>query len=104
MKDDDVRSGKLIKKDTDWAWGPFKCGDVLMFHSLSIHRGRNNMTKNRIRLATRARYQPVSESIDEAALRVHMRWADWEEIYSGWETRDPLKYYWKSVDLDVQPS
>jgi len=104
MKDDDVRSGELMGKDTDWACSPFKCGDVLMFHSLSIHRGRNNMTKDRIRLATSARYQPVSESIDEAALRVHMDWVDWKEIYSGWEIRDPLKYYWKSVDLDVQPA
>lgn len=104
MDDNDVRSGKLTGKDTDWVWSPFKCGDVLMFHSLSIHRGRNNMTKDRIRLATSARYQPVSEPIDEAALNVHMRWSNWKEIYSGWETCDSLKYYWKSVDLDVQPS
>ena len=104
VKDDDVRSGKLIDDDKDWVWTPFKCGDVLMFHSLSIHRGRNNMSEDRIRLATSARYQPVSEPIDEAALSVHMNWAKWEQVYSEWEANDSLKYYWKSVDLDVQPA
>ena len=104
LKDDDVRSGKLIQDDTEWAYNPFKCGDVLMFHSLTIHRGRDNLTKDRIRLATSARYQPVSEPIDEAALGVHLGCAKWEGVYSGWETDDPLKYYWKSIDMDVRPA
>ena len=54
------------------------------------------------RFATSARYQPVSEPIDRAAFNVHMGVAKWEEVYSGWETDDPLKYYWKSIDMDVR--
>ena len=100
--DANVRSGKLIEDDTEWVWNPFKCGDVLMFHSLTIHRGRDNLTKDRIRFATSARYQPVSEPIDRAAFNVHMGVAKWEEVYSGWETDDSLKYYWKSIDMDVR--
>jgi ectoine hydroxylase-related dioxygenase (phytanoyl-CoA dioxygenase family) len=104
MKDNDVRSWKLIEDDTEWVSNPFKCGDVLMFHSLTIHRGRDNLTTDRIRFATSARYQSVNEPVDEAALTVHLGCAKWEEVYSGWETHDPLKYYWKSTNLDVQPA
>ena len=104
LKDGDVRSGKLIEDGTEWAWNPFKGGDVLMFHSLAIHRGRDNVTKDRIRFATSARYQSVNEPVDEAALGVHLGCAKWEQVYSGWETYDSLKYYWKSIDMDVQPA
>ena len=100
--DANVRSGKLVEDDTEWVWNPFKCGDVLMFHSLTIHRGRDNLTKDRIRFATSARYQPISEPIDKAAFGVHIGVAKWEEVYSGWETDDSLKYYWKSIDMDVR--
>ena len=102
LKDNDVRSWELIEDSTEWAWNPFQCGDVVMFHSLTIHRGRDNMTKNRIRLATSARYQSVSEPVDEDALSVHLGCAKWEEVYSEWETDDVLKYYWNSIDMEVQ--
>ena len=104
LTDNDVRSWKLLEDSTEWAWNPFKSGDVLMFHSLTIHRGRDNMTKDRIRLATSARYQSVSEPVDEDALTVHLGFAKWEEIYSDWETDDPLKYYWNAINMDVQPA
>ena len=104
LRDNDVRSWKLLENSTEWAWNPFKCGDVLMFHSLTIHRGRDNVTTDRIRLATSARYQSVSEPVDEDALTVHLGCAKWEEVYSEWETDDPLKYYWNSIDMDVQPA
>ena len=71
-----------------------------MFHSLTIHRGRDNVTQDRIRLATSARYQSVSEPVDEAALGVHLGCAKWEDVYSGWETNDSLKYYWNAIDIE----
>ncbi len=104
LKDDGVRSWQLIDDSTEWVWNPFKCGDVVMFHSLTIHRGRDNVTEDHIRLATSARYQSVSEPVDEDALTVHLGCAKWEEVYSEWETDDPLKYYWNSTDMDVQPA
>ena len=104
LKDDGVRSWNLIEDSTEWAWNPFQCGDVLMFHSLTIHRGRDNMTEDRIRLATSARYQSVNEPVDEDALTVHLGCVKWEELYSEWETDDPLQYYWNSIDMTVQPA
>ena len=104
LKDEDVRSWKLLADDTKWVWNPFRCGDVVMFHSLTVHRGRDNVTADRIRLATSARYQSVNEPVDEDALSVHLGCAKWEEVYSDWEIDDPLKYYWNSVELAVQPA
>ena len=86
-----------------WHWNPFTCGDVIMFHSLTIHQGRNNATADRIRLSTSARYQPVSEPVHVLALGPQKRWGDWEQLYAGWPPNDPLKYYWKSLDLTVHP-
>ena len=104
LNNEGVRSGQLLDNRTEWAWNPFRCGDVLMFHSLTIHQGRDNITEDRIRLATSARYQSVNEPVDEDALTVHLGCAKWEEVYSEWKTDDPLKYYWNAIDMDVQPA
>ncbi|MEE2754811.1 MAG: phytanoyl-CoA dioxygenase family protein [Candidatus Latescibacterota bacterium] len=104
LVDPDVRSGKAIESDTEWAWNPFKSGDVLMFHSLTIHRGRDNHSADRIRLATSARYQPIGEPVDEAALGVHLGCAKWDDLYANLHANDPLKYYWKALNLNIQPS
>ena len=104
LEDGGVRSWQLIDDSTEWVWNPFKCGDVVMFHSLTIHRGRDNVSQNRIRFATSARYQSVNEPVDEAALTVHLGCAKWEEVYSEWEPDDSLKYYWNAIDMDVQPA
>ena len=100
-----VRSWELLDDNsTEWVWNPFKCGDVVMFHSLTIHRGRDNVTEDRIRLATSARYQSVNEPVDEDALTVHLGCAKWEEVYSEWEADDALKYYWNAIDMNVEPA
>ena len=59
-----------------------------MFHSLTVHQGRDNTTTDRIRLAASARYQPV----DRLALGPQERWADWEELYADRQPDDPLKF------------
>ncbi|MEM7127504.1 MAG: phytanoyl-CoA dioxygenase family protein, partial [Chloroflexota bacterium] len=58
-----VTSGELIGDETMWHWSPFRSGDVLMFHSLTIHQGRDNVTEDRIRLSTSARYQRISDPV-----------------------------------------
>ena len=104
LEDDGVRSWELIEDSTERVSNPFRCGDVLMFHSLTIHRGRDNVTEDRIRLATSARYQSVSEPVDEDAPGVHLGIAEWGEVYSGWDADDSLKYYRNSIDMEVQPA
>ena len=98
-----LATGEPLDERTVWHWNPFTCGDVIMFHSLAIHQGRDNATADTIRLSTSARYQPVSEPVHALALGPQKRWADWEQLYAGWQPDDPLKYYWRSLDLTVHP-
>ena len=97
-----VTSGSLLDAETLWHWNPFNCGDVLIFNSLTIHPGRDNVTADEIRLSTSARYQTIREPVDAAALHPHWGWAEWEELFAGWDKDDPLKYYWQELDLNIR--
>ena len=87
-----------------WAWSPMAAGDVVMFHSLAVHQGRDNTSGDRIRLAASFRYQPVSEPVDAAALAPQHHYAEWDELYADWPPDDPLRHYWRDLPLQVQPS
>ena len=39
-----------------------------MFHSLTVHQGRDNLTDNEIRLSTSGRYQLTLDLVDKFAL------------------------------------
>ena len=97
-----LTDGSAFETAPTWAWSPLEAGDVLIFNSLTVHQGRDNVTENRIRLSTSARYQPVSEPVDALALLPQRRWSDWEGVYEAWDSDDPLKYYWKRLSLNIQ--
>jgi hypothetical protein len=90
-------------KESRWFSSDFSCGDVVILHSMTVHQGRDNQTADRLRLSVDYRYQPRSHPLREDSLLPHMGWIDWEEIYADWAANDPVKYYWKNWDLDVQP-
>lgn len=103
IADDDDAIELEVDPDAAWVWSPTKCGDAVMFYSLSIHQARDNVSGDRIRVATSFRNQPASHPVDEHSLIPHMRWLDWDDIYADWPADDPLRYYWRSLDLRVQP-
>ena len=74
-----------------WVNNPFKQGDVLIFHSMVVHKGVSN-SSDRLRMSMDARYQKVSDPIAPGSLLPHAQPATWEEIYadSDWD-RDDLK-------------
>lgn len=41
-----------------WAAGDFRCGDVLMFDSLTVHQAGENRTPDRLRISIDCRYRP----------------------------------------------
>ena len=93
-----------VDAEERWAWSPMQAGDVLLFHSLTIHQGVDNTSGDRIRLAGSFRYQRVSDPVDAAALTVHLGVLDWEQVYADWAADDPLRYYWRPLPLPIQPS
>ena len=79
---------------------PMRAGDVLLFHSLCVHRGVPNTTPDRVRLSVDYRYQGISQPITPGSLLPHFNRRTWDEIYAGWERAD-LQYYWQRTSLSV---
>ncbi len=88
--------GIIDSLEDTWVNNPFKQGDVLIFHSMVVHKGIP-CTGNRLRLSMDTRYQRLSEPVGAANLLPHTG-ESWEEIYADWPS-DDLKYYWKRWNL-----
>lgn len=84
-----------------WLANDFALGDVIVFHSLTIHRALPNDT-DRMRISVDYRYQAEGEDITARCLRPHFERQDWSEIYSTWD-REELKYYWRDKKLHTVP-
>ncbi len=83
-----------------WAYSPFQQGDVLIFHSMAVHKGLPN-SSDRLRMSIDARYQKVSDPIAPGSLQPHSQPSTWEEIYADWPDLE-LKYYWRKWNLEVR--
>ncbi len=88
--------------EPEWIEDNFRCGDVLTFHSHTVHKGQKPSITDRIRLSGDVRYQPASEGIEQRSLEPHCAVTTWEDIYAGWKS-DKLKYYWQQNDLSMSP-
>jgi hypothetical protein len=86
--------------ELSWVTGAFQQGDVLLFHSHTVHRALDNQTPDRLRLSVDYRYQPVSEPVTEGSLLPHFNRVTWDEIYAQWES-DRYQYYWRKPDLQI---
>ncbi len=86
----------------DWVGGSMQQGDVLIFHSLTVHKGLPN-TSDRIRMSLDTRFQRAREPIAPDSLEPHGKeLLTWPEIYADWPSTD-LQYYWRKWDLQVKP-
>ncbi|MCB9148940.1 MAG: phytanoyl-CoA dioxygenase family protein [Caldilineaceae bacterium] len=83
-----------------WRGGDFAAGDVLIFHSHTVHRAIPNRTKDQLRISVDYRYQGVSQPIVADGLLPHYNRLTWDEIYADW-TRPELQYYWRDLKLKV---
>jgi hypothetical protein len=55
----------------EWHAADFAAGDVLIFHSHTVHKALPNLTKDRLRLSTDNRYTRVGDAISEVSTRSH---------------------------------
>lgn len=87
----------------EWVSGNVNAGDVLIFHSLTVHRATPNRS-NKMRISLDCRFQDYLRAINPSNLAFGGESGkSWEEIYANWSSRK-LKYYWKSLPLNLQPS
>jgi len=86
--------------DGTWVNSSFRQTDVLIFHSMVVHKGMPNQSRY-LRLSMDFRYQKVSESIAPGSLEPHNHLINWEEVYADWPSNE-LKYYWNKWDLKIK--
>lgn len=89
----------------DWVGGRISAGDVVIFHSLTVHASTLS-TSDRLRCSMDCRFQSYDEPISPMEI-VFPNQAKggrtWESTYADWE-RDDLKYYWRHLPLRLKPT
>ena len=92
--------------DTDipgcvWRGQAMGAGDVLLFHSYTVHSGRPNVSRADLRISADYRYQAVSQPVSPASLRPHYERLTWDEITKDWQNDTSLVRYWERLPLVV---
>ena len=92
-----------MERGNEWVEGNINAGDVLFFHSLTVHEALPNRS-NRLRISLDCRFQNYKRPVDPSALVFTGKSRrSWEDVYNDW-TSDELKYYWKKMPLELKPS
>jgi hypothetical protein len=83
-----------------WVSGDFAAGDVLLFHSMTVHKGVPNRS-DRLRMSMDVRFQRVSEPFNIDNANPDGQPLSWEDVYEGWQS-DALKFYWRRLPLTLK--
>ena len=83
-----------------WVSNDFAQGDVLIFHSMAVHKGVPNRS-DRLRMSMDVRYQLVSEPFNPDNANADGQPLTWDDVYTGWRSKD-LQYYWQRLPLTLR--
>ena len=84
-----------------WVCGDFAVGDVLLFHSMAVHKGVANRS-DRLRMSMDVRYQLIREPFNIDNANPDGQPLSWDEVYADWQS-DALQYYWRRLPLTLKP-
>jgi ectoine hydroxylase-related dioxygenase (phytanoyl-CoA dioxygenase family) len=86
-----------------WVGGRVDAGDVLIFHSLTVHEAAPNVSGH-MRISLDCRFQDVNRQLHPSNLVfAGESGKSWEKTYSGWHSKE-LQYYWKKLPLALKPT
>ena len=72
-------------------------GDVLIFHSATVHKAEPNTTEGTVRVSVDTRFCDYGAPVFSTNLEPHHGWRidtlNWDRIYRDWQ-RPELQYYW----------
>jgi ectoine hydroxylase-related dioxygenase (phytanoyl-CoA dioxygenase family) len=104
LQDADPDTGVISNaRGREWVSGAINAGDVLIFHSLTVHSASPN-TSSQLRISMDCRFQDYSHMSNPANFVFPgSNDRSWESTYAHWLSKD-LKYYWKHLPLKFKPS
>jgi ectoine hydroxylase-related dioxygenase (phytanoyl-CoA dioxygenase family) len=88
--------------DVTWLSTDYRIGDVLVFHSLTVHGALANRTAGRLRISADFRYQRACDRFAAHMLRPTGGRLTWEDVYAGWDGGDH-RYYWRNLGIAGEP-
>ena len=91
------------ERGEEWVGGAINAGDLLIFHSLTVHEAAPNRSRQ-LRISLDCRFQSYLRPVNPGALVfTGSGRRSWERTYAGWPP-DELQYYWRSLPLQLKPS
>ena len=88
------------KLEHEWVSCDYRAGDLLLFHSHTVHKALPNVSKTQLRISADFRYSALSQPVVADGLEPHFGRLGWDEIYEGWRNPD-IQYYWKRMPITV---
>ena len=89
---------EIYENETTWHVSDVEAGDVLIFHSCTIHKAEPNTTSEAVRISVDTRFCDHGAAVFSTNLDPHHGWRieglDWPSIYSGWQNSQ-YQYYWR---------
>ncbi len=89
---------EIYADETLWHVSNVRAGDVIIFHSQTVHRAQANTDEERVRLSVDTRFCDYGAPVFSTNLEPHHGWRiprlDWEYVYAQWRD-SALKYYWR---------
>jgi hypothetical protein len=90
---------EIYEDETEWHVSDYERGDVLIFHSATVHKAEPNTAEQRVRISVDTRFCDYGAPVFSTNLEPHHGWRiaglDWDSIYSGWQ-HPREQYYWRS--------
>ena len=90
---------EIYPDETLWHVSDVSAGDVIIFHSQTVHRAQPNVDERRVRLSVDTRFCDHGAPVFSTNLEPHHGWRipelDWDYIYRHWKSQD-LCYYWQN--------
>ncbi|MFT4520997.1 MAG: hypothetical protein ACI9JM_003408 [Halioglobus sp.] len=89
---------EIYDDETTWHVSDYDVGDVLIFHSCTVHRAEPNLTQETVRLSIDTRFCDHGAPVFSTNVDPHHGWRieglDWNSIYSNWKD-SKYQYYWR---------
>ena len=88
---------EIYPEETCWHVADSEPGDVLIFHSATVHRAEPNITEGTVRMSVDTRFCDYGAPVFSTNLEPHHGWRidglDWDHVYCNWQDTE-LQYYW----------